>query len=147
MFKLQRNFENTALVSRVIDGDTFDADVDVGFHIQTRQRFRIRGIDAPEKNQPGFLESTTALKNLIEGRTITIRSFKTDVFGRWLADVFLITATRTENIASYMVSKKFAKLYAGAALDGKLDEAKPTTIVPYIVETSPPPPAEGNYNA
>lgn len=31
-----------------IDGDTFDARVDLGFHLSTRQRFRLLGFEAPE---------------------------------------------------------------------------------------------------
>jgi micrococcal nuclease len=33
---------------RVIDGDTIDADIDLGFHITVRQRIRLYGIDTPE---------------------------------------------------------------------------------------------------
>ena len=33
---------------RVIDGDTIDADIDLGFSISIRRRVRLEGIDAPE---------------------------------------------------------------------------------------------------
>ena len=33
---------------RVIDGDTIDADIDLGFRITVRKRIRLYGIDAPE---------------------------------------------------------------------------------------------------
>ena len=52
-------------VIRVIDGDTFDALVDLGFHVITTQRFRMLGIDAPEKGQPGANEATAYLSSQI----------------------------------------------------------------------------------
>ena len=36
---------------RVIDGDTVDCDVDLGFRIRTQMRFRLLGINAPEKTR------------------------------------------------------------------------------------------------
>ncbi len=33
---------------RIIDGDTIEADVDLGFRIRQRQIIRLAGIDAPE---------------------------------------------------------------------------------------------------
>lgn len=37
-----------AQVSRVVDGDTIDLDIDVGFRHYTAQRIRLAGLDAPE---------------------------------------------------------------------------------------------------
>ena len=37
-----------AKLKRVIDGDTVDLVVDAGFYISVHQRFRLKGIDAPE---------------------------------------------------------------------------------------------------
>lgn len=35
-------------VTRVIDGDTIDADIDLGFDISINKRIRLHGIDTPE---------------------------------------------------------------------------------------------------
>jgi micrococcal nuclease len=35
-------------VLKVIDGDTIDAEVDLGFHIKVKKRIRLHGINAPE---------------------------------------------------------------------------------------------------
>lgn len=40
----------SAKVLKVIDGDTIDADLDLGFRIHTNVRFRLNGIDTPELN-------------------------------------------------------------------------------------------------
>ena len=37
-----------ARVKRVVDGDTLDLDIDLGFHITLRERVRLMGIDTPE---------------------------------------------------------------------------------------------------
>ena len=41
------NYE--AKVTRVVDGDTVDCDIDLGFGIHTHQRIRLAGINAPER--------------------------------------------------------------------------------------------------
>jgi micrococcal nuclease len=68
---------------RVIDGDTIDVDVDLGFYVWIRkQRIRLLGIDAPEvtgETRPEGLAATEHLKTLIEGKRIILRTVK----GRW----------------------------------------------------------------
>lgn len=39
-------------ILKVIDGDTVDADVDLGFDIHAKMRFRLAGINAPEMKTP-----------------------------------------------------------------------------------------------
>lgn len=41
-------YKYNAYIKRVVDGDTFDAEVDLGFHTWSKQRFRINGYSAPE---------------------------------------------------------------------------------------------------
>ena len=41
-----------AKVVRVVDGDTVDLKVDLGFHISANERFRIKDIDTPEIWRP-----------------------------------------------------------------------------------------------
>ena len=42
------NFSYKATVLRVVDGDTVDAEIDLGFRMKTTQRLRLKGIDTPE---------------------------------------------------------------------------------------------------
>lgn len=81
-----------ARIDRVIDGDTFDATVDLGFQITTYQRLRLVNVDAPEMKGPEREEGLKVkeyVKGLIEGKTVTIQSFKLGDFGRYTAEVFL----------------------------------------------------------
>jgi len=83
-----------AFVTRVVDGDTIDATVDLGFKIKMDVRFRMIGYDAPETYRPTSPEekeagllATAALKTMIEHKEVIIQS---DKFGkyRYLGTVF-----------------------------------------------------------
>lgn len=84
-----------AQVTNVVDGDTFDANIDLGFHITVVERFRLKGCNTPELHGSDPRERTLAkqafdkLHTLIAYRRVEIRSWKADSFGRWLADVWV----------------------------------------------------------
>jgi len=86
-------------VKKVVDGDTIDADIDLGFDISFSSRVRLAGIDTPEsrttdklEKQLG-LESKPYLKNAIDSaKTVVIKTEKMDSsekYGRILGWVFL----------------------------------------------------------
>jgi len=96
-------FEYRATITRIVDGDTIDLDVDLGFHVHMGQRVRLAGINAPEKNTPAGKGAITYLAILLPiGTPVTIRSIKppkAEKFGRWLADVTLPSgASISENL-------------------------------------------------
>ncbi len=79
---------------RVIDGDTIDATVDLGFHITKTDRFRFLGMDAPEINhektrQAGQKAKQFVIKKLATAKVIEIETFKQGKFGRYLATIWL----------------------------------------------------------
>lgn len=45
-------WEYRANLVRVIDGDTYVLDIDLGFHITVRETIRLYGIDCPESSTP-----------------------------------------------------------------------------------------------
>jgi micrococcal nuclease len=47
---MSREYE--CVVTRVVDGDTLDVEVDLGFDIVTKQRVRLLGVDTPETYRP-----------------------------------------------------------------------------------------------
>ena len=53
-----------ATLRRVIDGDTVDCDVDLGFEIIAVERFRLLGINAPEKRKPTYDAGIAAKQHL-----------------------------------------------------------------------------------
>ncbi|MBI2853006.1 MAG: thermonuclease family protein [Chloroflexi bacterium] len=73
----------TALVVRIIDGDTID--IEGGF------RVRYIGIDTPERDEHFFLEATEANRRLVEGKRVRLEKdvSETDRYGRLLRYVWV----------------------------------------------------------
>ena len=88
-----------AFITRVIDGDSFECEVDPGFRLRLllkgRQACRVLGINAPEvtgATKEAGLAAAARARELIEGKHLIIRTYRddqTDKYGRYLADVFL----------------------------------------------------------
>ena len=84
-------YEYLARVRKVIDGDTVDLTVDMGFHVTMLQRVRLRGVDAPEIRGP-CREAGAAAKAFVqaalpEGTKVFIRTYKLGKYGRYIADL------------------------------------------------------------
>jgi len=92
-----------ATVTRVLDGDTVDATIELGFQVSVRERFRLLGINAPEifsakvgtvEHQAGQ-KSKARLVELVENRTLKIKTEKSpsDKYGRYLVTIYLEDGT------------------------------------------------------
>ena len=53
------NYNATCI--RVIDGDTIDADIDLGFSVKIKKRIRLAGINAPESRTRNLAEKKMGL--------------------------------------------------------------------------------------
>lgn len=79
-----------AAVERVIDGDTLWARLDLGCGIGTRQKLRLRGIDAPElPGKAGQAARAFLEKTFQTGGPIIVRTSRSDKYDRYLADIFV----------------------------------------------------------
>lgn len=58
-------YEYNATVLRVVDGDTVDLRVDLGFGISVNERFRLAGIDAPESRTKDLQEKAKGLLSTV----------------------------------------------------------------------------------
>ncbi len=105
---------------RVIDGDTIEALVDVGFGIFVRDTFRLKGINAPESNTHAGKSAKLFLNDhLMKESMIVIRTSKEGSFGRWLADVFALPgstdphhiAKKGEYVNQMLVDQGHAAIY------------------------------------
>lgn len=86
-------------VSKVVDGDTIDVDIDLGFDISFSSRVRLAGIDTPESRTADKmekalgLEAKAFLKHEIEAaKSVVIKTEKMDSsekYGRILGWVYL----------------------------------------------------------
>jgi endonuclease YncB( thermonuclease family) len=85
-------YEYAAVVTRVIDGDTIVATVDLGFYLTASIAFRLLGVDTPEVTGPTRAQGLAAAeftRSQLLGKPIRIRTAKSDSFGRWLCNISL----------------------------------------------------------
>ena len=81
-----------AKVIKIVDGDTVDFDVDLGFNIAIRIRTRLLGVDTPERGHPDWAKATSVLTTLLidqkhEEGYVIIETKKTGKYGRWLVNI------------------------------------------------------------
>lgn len=79
----------TIQVKRVIDGDTIES--------TNGQKIRLKGINTPEKSMPFYNDATEFSKN-IENKSVMIKSYGVDRYGRTLAYVFFNKKNINEEI-------------------------------------------------
>ena len=114
-------YEYKCEVKRVVDGDTVDVIIDLGFSILYSTRVRLYGIDTPEsrtRNKDekvrGFL-SKDYLKDWLDQGGVIIRTYrdKKGKFGRVLGE--MVVGGR--NINLLMVEENYAVKYEGQSKD------------------------------
>ena len=106
-------------VTKVVDGDTIDVILDMGFNILFAQRVRLFGIDTPESRTRDLVEKKYGLKakkflqdKLKKAKSITIRTHKGEEkgkFGRILGDIYC----DGKSVNSEMVKVGHAVAYYG----------------------------------
>ena len=107
-----------AKIINVVDGDTVDALVDLGFHVYMNMRLRLYGIDTAEKNDkdPVLREKAKAatefLSSIVLGKSVLIETFKKDKYGRFLAKIFLPEQT-TVSVNDAILNENLAIEYFG----------------------------------
>ena len=81
---------------RVIDGDTIDAEIDLGFDVSVKKRVRFLGVDTPESRTRDLEEKARGLaakdrvKQLLEGcNRIQLTSHGVGKYGRCLGEIHM----------------------------------------------------------
>jgi len=104
--------------NRVIDGDTVDLDIDLGFWITVSYRVRLMGIDAAESRTKDLVEKEKGLaakewlkKELSREGEWTIETHKEDKYGRILGILCLVGDPITLN--EKMLNEGIAYPYIG----------------------------------
>ena len=85
-----------AKLKRVVDGDTIDATIDLGFDVFVKKRIRFAGINAPESRTRDLEEKARGLaakdrvKNILEeNKDFTLHSEELGKLGRVLGKIYL----------------------------------------------------------
>jgi len=108
-------------VLRVVDGDTIDADIDLGFDISLTKRIRLAGIDSPESRTRDLeekklgLETKEWLKNRLQfAKDIIIKTElpdSTEKYGRIIGHLFINGEETSLN--NQMITEGYAWEYDG----------------------------------
>jgi len=84
-----------AVVNKIIDGDTIDVTIDLGFKLKWKSHCRFYGINTPELKSKDVDVRLKALEakqyvmdKLVLGGTILIKSRSLDAFGRALSEIY-----------------------------------------------------------
>ena len=101
-------YEYNAKLSKVIDGDTIDADIDLGFQTYIKQRIKLYGVDTPQSRSKVVTEKEEGVKaknKLIEllPRDFKVRTVlnKRGKFGRVLGHVYAVDSDGKEVNVSF----------------------------------------------
>jgi micrococcal nuclease len=101
-------YNYNAHIARVIDGDTLDVLIDLGFHIASLIRVRLARIDAPEMKTPEGKSLKTLLQEKIpEGTECIVTTNKGDRYGRWIAEIII----NKENLSDWLLQQNLVILY------------------------------------
>jgi micrococcal nuclease len=97
-------------IDKVVDGDTVDVFIDLGFSVWHKERIRLAGIDTAEKNTAFGKALKTYMIGLLEGKLVKLEVSKPDKYGRYLGIVYLDSE---ESINDQMIRLGLAKPYGG----------------------------------
>ena len=108
-------------VTKIVDGDTIDVDIDLGFSISYSQRLRLAGIDTPESRTTDKLEKTLGLESkeylkykFKDSKDIVVKTEKpdsTEKYGRILGWIYIDGNTKSVN--EQMIEDGYAWGYMG----------------------------------
>ena len=117
-------------IHKVVDGDTIDADIDLGFDISLTKRIRLAGVDTPESRTTDAnekklgLESKEWLKKRVDGaKDIIIRTElpdSTEKYGRIIGHLFINGEEISLN--NQMITEGYAWLYDGGTKKKDFEE-------------------------
>lgn len=103
-------------LDRVVDGDTIDANIDLGFDIWVKKRVRFLGVNTPETRTKDLEEKAKGLaakervKQLLEGsNTIQLNSHGVGKYGRVLGELHIDVVDGQEKITLESINKLLIK--------------------------------------
>ena len=97
-------------VTKVIDGDTFEAWIDLGFGIKQEFHVRLDGIDTPEISTSQGQKAKQFVIDLIENKTVIFMDSGPEKFGRARARIELPDGS---DLTEYLIKKKIGYEYHG----------------------------------
>lgn len=101
-------YQYNAVVNKIIDGDTVNMTIDLGFRLSYTANCRLAGINAPEMNTEEGKTSKIALSIMLGiGDKVTINSTGLDKYGRPIVEILRKDTT----VNKIMIEQGHAKPY------------------------------------
>lgn len=120
-------YEYRAKVEKIVDGDTMDLSIDLGFDIHYASRVRLKGIDTPESRTRNLEEKKLGLAakaRVVElcpiGSTVTLKTSKDGKgkFGRILGAIYV--DGENDSVNDMLISEGHAVEYFGGKKSKKV---------------------------
>ena len=123
-------------INRVVDGDTIDVTIDLGFDLYKKERVRVAGVDTPEKRTRDLeekalgIDATNWLKDKLEGAIagdddLVIRTELdggVGKYGRLLGWLYIGDGDLSLN--EQMITEGYANAYDGGTKDMNLEKLR-----------------------
>jgi micrococcal nuclease len=112
--KIWKDYLYKAIVMRVVDGDSFDIDINLGFDTHAHQRIRLNAVDTPEitgKEKAKGLKVKKYVEGLILNKKVLIRTFRMGRYGRYACEIF-IEGDKKKPLSKHLIKKRMAKRMA-----------------------------------
>ena len=118
-------YDYKATLVRVVDGDTVDAEIDLGFDVKIKKRIRLVGINTPECRTRDLKEKALGLAAkervkaiLTENIKFTLESTELGKYGRVLGKIHINKLDGTESLTQIclndqLIKEKHAVAYFG----------------------------------
>ena len=110
-------YKYNAKMTKIVDGDTLDALIDLGFEVHIKRRIRLKGIDSPESRTKDLEEKKLglaakrrlgAILEASEGKFVLL-SHGVGKYGRCLGEIFIQEGE--ESINQQLINEGHAKEY------------------------------------
>ena len=105
-----------ATLLRVVDGDTCDAQIDLGFDVSVKKRIRFAGINAPESRTRDLKEKAKGLAAkdrvkaiLAENPSFTLESTEIGKYGRVLGKIHIDVLDGAEGLTQICLNDQLVK--------------------------------------
>lgn len=105
--EIRDNYVRKAKVINIVDGDTVDVEIDLGFYTKVTHRIRLLRINCPEKfgeTKELGLQAKEFTKNELLGEEVFLFTKKTDSFKRWLGEIYYYKGEEIRNISDELLS-------------------------------------------
>jgi micrococcal nuclease len=119
-------------VVRVVDGDTIDVLIDLGFGLTKKERVRVAGIDTPESRTRNLYEkylgkeAAAYLEEELLAENIIIKTEKDGKYGRMLG--WLYKEGENISIQERMINKGYGWPYDGGTKEKTFEELRQKRI-------------------